>query len=466
MRRFSPSLHTRISLVLTALAGVLVLALGGLWLTQSRAAIHEEVEAATRVAEQWLTVAAREARARPPLWSSERLLAHLQAVGRIRANSLEVQDAAGRQRYLSPQPTYKAGRAAPAWFAAAVEPQFAARRIDAGTLTLILRPDASRATVDAWDDLCAMAGWAALLLVALFFAARLALDRALRPLGLVMAALERTGRGRFDTRLPVFAVPELGRLAGAFNGMADRLAEAVNENVRLESEHALVERVQLRLEAERRGIARELHDELAQGITAVRALAGAIAQRTGEQPALHGHAQSIVAVTGQMQDGVRNILQHLRPRSGNEAVGADETLRRYLDLWQRHYPDIALGVTLQAGVEPVGDDLAQTLLRVVQEGLTNVARHASASRVDILLRRVHDGGGKTESGWLELTLTDNGRGFGARSSFAGCGLGLAGMRERVAALAGELHFDSAAGAGTRLRVCLPICPVRTPEEIA
>ncbi len=464
MRPFTPSLHTRISLVLTVLACVLVLALGGLWLKQSRESIHEEVEAASRVAEQWLSVAAREARARPPTWSSERLLAHIQAVGRIRANVLEVTNSAGAALYLSPQPTYKAGRAAPAWFAAVVEPEFAVRRIDAGPLTLILRPDASRATLDAWDDLCIMAAWAALLLVALFFAARRALHRALRPLGLVMAALDRTGRGRFDTRLPVFPVPELGRLAGAFNGMADRLAEAVNENVRLESEHELVERVQLRLEAERRSISRELHDELAQGITAVRALAGAIAQRTIEQPALHGHAQSIVAVTGQMQDGVRDILHRLRPHRADEGVGVAETLRRYLEVWQQHYPDIALGVTLEVGAavtNTIRDDLAQALLRIVQEGLTNVARHAAASRVDVVLRQIHDG----RESWLELGLSDNGRGLAAGSSFAGCGLGLAGMRERVTALSGELHFDSAAGGGTRLCVRLPAHLASTVEEI-
>jgi len=448
-RRCTHSMHTRISLVLTALASVLVLALGGLWLKQSRESIHEEVEAASRVAEQWLAVAAREARAQPPTWSSERLLAHIQAVGRIRANFLEVTDASGRQHYVSPQPTYKAGRAAPGWFATLVEPQFPARRIDAGLLLLTLHPDASRSVLDAWDELCAMAGWAAVLLIALFFAARLSLDRALRPLGLVMAALEHTGYGRFDTRLPVFPVPELGRLAAAFNGMADRLAEAVNENVRLESERELGERVQVRLEAERRSIARELHDELAQGITAVRALAGAVAQRTAEQPALHGHAQSIVAVTGQMQDGVRNILHHLRARTDN--ASADDTLCRYLDCWQQHYPDIALGATLAAGAEPLRDDLVPALLRIVQEGLTNVARHAAASRVDVQLRRLFDG---SES-LLELTITDNGRGPATRSSFAGSGLGLAGMRERVAALSGELKFDRAAGGGTRLCVRLP-----------
>jgi two-component system, NarL family, sensor histidine kinase UhpB len=445
------SLHTRIGLVLTALATVLVLALGTLWLKQTRDSVHEEVEAATRVAGQWLTVAARELRAQPPSWNSEHLLAHIQAVGRIRANALEVINTRGQRRYLSPRSTYKLGRAAPGWFAAMVEPNFTARRIDAGELTLILHPDGSRATLDAWDDLCAMAGWAIILLAALFFTVRYALDRALRPLGQVMAALDRTGQGCFDTRLPVFPEPELGRLAKAFNGMADRLAQAVNQNVRLESERALAERLQVRLEAERRGIARELHDELAQGITAVRALAGAIAQRSGEQPALHGPAQSIVAVTGQMQDGVRTILQRLRPPHGNDGLGADETLRRYLQVWQQHYPDIALGTTLAAGPAAIGEELVQTLLRIVQEGLTNVARHAAATRVDVALRRLQDG----HDSWLELILADNGSGLGAPSPAAGSGFGLVGMHERVLALAGELKFETAAGGGTRLCVRLP-----------
>jgi len=444
------SLYSRISLVLTALAAALVLALGGLWLKQTRESIREEVAAASRVAEQWLGVAAGEARAWPPILNQERLLVELRAVGRIRANALEVVDGDGRQRYLSPPSTYKAGRAAPAWFAALVEPQFAVRRIDAGALTLILHPDASRATLDAWDELLAMAGWTNVLLVALFFAARFALDRALRPLGQVMAALDRTGRGRFDTRLPVYPVPELGRLAHAFNGMADRLTQAVNENVRLQSDRDLAERLQAGVEAERRAIARELHDELAQCITAVRALAGAIAQRSVEQPELRHQAESIVAVTGQMQDGVRTILQRLRPCTERAQVGLDAALRRYLAAWQQHYPGIAMSATLAAGPAPVDEELAAAVLRIAQEGLTNVVRHAGASRVDLGLRRF----GVDGDDWLELVIADDGRGLAARSPVSGCGLGLSGMRERVAALSGELLFDSAGG-GTRLLARLP-----------
>lgn len=454
------SLHTRMSFLLTTLAAVLLTALGGLWLAQARQSIHEEVEAATRVAEQWLTVSAREVYTRAPGWDSRRLLEQVRAIGRIRSNSLEVLDAGGVRRYQSPESTYKAGRSAPDWFSRLVSPDFSPRRIEAGDVTLVLHPDASRATLDTWDDLVVMATWAGVLLAGLFFAVRRSLDRGLRPLHQVMAALNHTGRGSFDTRLPVFLEPELGRLANAFNGMADRLAQAVNENVRLGIEREMSARLQARIEDERRSIARDLHDELAQGITAVRALAGAIAQRSTDMPTLHGPAQSIVAVTGQMQDGVRDILQRLRPQQGKEALDTDERLRRYLQIWQQHYPEIALTATLAAGNAPLSDDLLRTLLRIVQEGLTNVARHASATSVEVMLRRQQLG----EERWLELIIADNGRGLCAPSSKAGCGVGLAGMRERVAALGGELQFDTADGGGTRLSVRVPTTHVASVEE--
>lgn len=440
----SLSLHTRISLVLTALAASLVAVLAALWLHGTRLAIHEEIEAATRVSEQLLKTLT------DAVAGEERLIAVVRPLGRIRAHELRVVDAAGVLRYRSPAPTYKAGRSVPGWFAALLAPHFEARRLPVGELTLVLEPDPSRSLIDAWDELRAMAGWAAALLVLLFAAARYALDRALRPLAQVMQALDRTGAGRFDTRLPVFAPPELARLSRAFNGMADRLVAAVDDNVRLETEREVAERMHARLEDERRVISRELHDELAQGITAVRALAGAIAQRSGEQPAVHGQAQGIVAVTGEMQDGVRRILHRLRP-----AEALPVALERLLAGWQLQHEDIALEHAIELGAAPLPEALGQAVVRVVQEGLTNVVRHAGASRVELSIVRGPVG--------LCLTLADNGRGRDGRpSAQAGCGLGLTGMGERVAQLGGQLEFDHPAGGGFRLTARFPL----NAEEIA
>jgi two-component system sensor histidine kinase UhpB len=451
------SLHTRVGLVHTALAASLLILLAGLWLHGTRSAIHEEVEAASRVSEQWLHAVLGEMHDVPVALRGERLLGVARAIGRVRANELEIRTAAGEVIYRSPGPTYKAGRSVPGWFAALMASDLPARAVAIEGYTLTLKPDESRAVIDAWDDLAAMAGWAIALLALLFVVTRTALGRALHPLRQIMRALDSTGRGRFDTRLPVFSTPELGRISRAFNGMADRLGEAVDENVRLESAREVDRCLHDRLEEERRVIARELHDELAQGITAVRALAGAIVQRTADSPSLHVPAQGIVAVTGEMQDGVRNILHRLRPLAGN---GLGMTLERQLANWQVQHPEIALSSRLGVGPQPMADELAAAVVRIVQEGLTNVVRHARASTVDVVLSR--------EAGWLHLSLADNGRGRdGQPSAQAGCGLGLAGMGERIAALGGHLQFGQPAGGGFRIFASLPDAVVQhSPEEFA
>jgi len=438
-------LHTRISLVLTGLAGSLCAVLVGLWLHGARQGIHEEIEAASRVSGQWLAVLVERVPATP-----DGLLAAIRPLGRVRANELQLLTADGSLLYRSPPPTYKAGRQAPEWFAALLQPTLEARVLAVGDWRLRLVPDASRAVLDAWDDLCAVAGWALGLLGLLFVVVRRALDRALQPLDAVMQALQRIGYGRFDLRLPVFPVPELARLSNAFNGMADRLRAAVDDNVRLETERELAHRLQARLEEERRLIARELHDEMAQGITAVRALAGAVVQRTAEQPVVQAPAQHILAVTDELQDGVRRILHRLRPPA---AGGLTARLAGYCANWRRQHETVDLQFSCAlTGVDP-GDEVAGAVLRIVQEGLTNVARHAGASRVELSV----SGDGAV----LRLTLLDNGRGPGV-SAAPGCNLGLTGMRERVSALGGELHFLTPAGGGFGLLATLPI--VATEES--
>ncbi len=446
-RSWRVSLHTRVSLVLTALAASLLLVLAALWLRGTEAAIHDEVEAAGRVSAQMLGLLARD------IDEPAALVAAVQPLGRIRAHALQVIDRDGQLRYQSPPSTYKAGRQAPDWLARWIAPQLAPHRLPVGGAELRLLPDPSRALVDAWDELRLVAGWAAALLLLLFLAARQALAVALRPLDSVMAALDKTGFGRFDLRLPLFATPELGRLSRAFNGMADRLQAAVDDNVRLETEREVASRWQARLAAERQEIARELHDELAQGVTAVRVLAAAIVQRSADAPAIQQPAQSIVAVTGDMQSGVRHILQRLRP----PAEGAD--LVAWLDHWAARHGEIALDRQLTVDWSAWSADYRQTVLRLVQEGLTNVLRHAAARHVTLRIDEVADG--------LRIRLADDGRGLAAGGSangpgLAGCGLGLTGMRERLQRLGGRLEIKSAGAGGVLVHAWLP----RLTEEIA
>ncbi|HAF54455.1 MAG TPA: histidine kinase [Thauera sp.] len=443
----SPSLRGRLSLVLTTLIAVMMLIGTGVWLRETRQAIHEEVEAATRVAEQWLKVLVPETLADGPQ-ARERLMTNLAAIGRIRANRLEVFDADGQRLYVSPESPYKAGRHAPGWFAGWVAPEVAERRFEAGDLAVVLTPDTSRAVLDAWDHLSAAIGWALALLLAIWLATRLAIDRALAPITEIHRALERGAAGQFDQRLPEYATRELARLAHSYNRLADSLDESLAANARLEQDQALARALQLRLEQERRAIARELHDELGQGITAVRSIAGAIIQRTTGQPGINGSAQAILAMTTQMQDGVHTILQRLRKGSTDNRVRVEEAVESYCALWASHHGDIHVDCTIEALGEQVTDALGLTILRMVQESLTNVARHAHATRVEVRLGVRDD--------QIEIEVIDNGRGLGENP--APGRHGLVGMRERIAELHGELELSQPPHGGLNVRARLPLPP--------
>ena len=447
MRTEATGLKVRVGLVLGALvvAGLVVAA--AWWMQETRRAIGEEVEAASRVAEQWLVVVVAET-LRDEAHGPDRLMAHLKAVGRLRANQLEVIGADGVPLYRSPEPSYKAGRFAPAWFDAWVAPALQVRRFDAGDREIVLRPDASRAVLDAWDDMKAGFGFVLALLFAVTSAARYALNRALAPLAEIDAALARGADGRFDIRLPSYRVAELDRVAASYNRLADTLDHTRAQNFRLAEEQAFARALQVRLEEERRVIARELHDELGQGITAVRAISGAILQRCDDQPQIHGSAQAILAMTSQMQDGVRAILQRLRPAAVDAAAQLDLAIGNYCRMWSGHHPDIALSWTTAPLTTPVGEALAVAVLRLLQESLTNVARHSGASRVEVSFG--------SADGRLELQVADDGCGLPAAPRANR--FGLAGMRERVDEFAGELLFETPPGGGLRVRARLPNPP--------
>lgn len=429
-------LHTRIALLLGSLVAGLSLLLVALWLHASRLAIHEEVEAAGRVSEQMLQVLTADATA------PAALVERVRPLGRVRAHELVVRAADGSLLYRSPAPVYKAGRSAPAWFAALLDPQLPVRELTVGELRLHLLPDASRAQLDAWDELRWLGLLLAVLIASCGLLVRHALLRAMRPLDQVMAALDSMGHGHFSTRLPIFPSSELGRLARAFNGMADRLKQAVDENVQLETERELAARLQQRLAAERSEIARELHDELAQGVTAVRALAGAIVQRTAEQPQIRAQAAHVVAAAGEMQQGVRRILNRLH----TPAAEADQLFDEMLQRWRQRHPEIVLDCRRSTSLAACSDEVAGTVVRAAQEGLTNVVRHAAARRVELTVL--------DEAGTLALRLSDDGQGTGD-GRHAGSGLGLAGMRERVALLGGSLRAGPCDGGGFALEICLP-----------
>ena len=139
------------------------------------------------------------------------------------------------------------------------------------------------------------------------------------------------------------------------------------------------------------------------------------------------------------------MILRLRP-SVLDDLGLVEALKEELSAWQGRNPDIQMHFDVTGNLDDLGDRINITLYRIVQECLTNITRHAGASRVSISLS------GETDS--LELSVNDKGQGL--KQSVPGGGLGLIGMRERAEGLAGEFTLESEEGAGVIIRVRIPL----------
>ncbi len=199
-------------------------------------------------------------------------------------------------------------------------------------------------------------------------------------------------------------------------------------------------------EKERAAIARELHDELGQVLTALRLDAVWLGERLKGRDAQAGaRAQAMCDLIDTTIDDVRSLATRLRP-----GVLDDFGLIDALD-WYTKYFAKRTGITCifkHLNMPQVDDLVATAAYRIAQEALTNVARHAFATRVKIDLQ--------VKRGVLTLSVADNGRGFDPRKLSESDCLGLAGMRERASLLGGSLEMQSQAGKGTRVYFRLPL----------
>lgn len=187
-------------------------------------------------------------------------------------------------------------------------------------------------------------------------------------------------------------------------------------------------------EAERLRLSRELHDVSGHRLTALKLHLTALARDAG--PDTSGRIQDAAMLASELLDDIRAVVAQLRRHDG---IVIGELLRTLASGWPS--PPVSLSVADGLRVDDI--EVAETLLRLAQEGLTNAARHAHAQRVWLTLGDTADA--------LVLQVEDDGRGAAAVVP----GLGLTGMRERVAALDGVLSIDASPRGGLRLTARLP-----------
>jgi signal transduction histidine kinase len=229
--------------------------------------------------------------------------------------------------------------------------------------------------------------------------------------------------------------------------------EQANQSLWLEvSERRQSEVVRLKLlnqlvtaqEGERRRLARDLHDQLGQQLTALRLKLASLKGQSPKGEKLHAQVDELLAITGQLDTDVDFLAWELRPVALDD-LGLAAALSNYVTQWAEHFSIAAQFHVTGLKGRRLSTEIENNLYRIAQEALNNVAKHAKASRVEVLLEhRDHH---------AVLIIEDNGLGFDvANESGSDETMGITSMRERATLIGGTLEIESMAGKGTSVFV--------------
>ena len=444
------SLRLKIQLIVVLLtlgfiAAVLMLQYGAF-----KESVNEEVVAANRVAAQLLnrTAGVYAAQGTPAM------LVFLQGVGRIRSNDVTLLDAEGRELYRSPPSPYKVGRDAPAWFTELIAPRITEQAIAFPDGKLVVRANASRAALDAWDHFVELVLGALLLLAIVNALVFWVVGRAVKPFAQIVGALKQVESGRFDVELPALHGIEANTIGGAFNRMVRVLAHqletekrAIRAETQLSDSRELARWVDRHIEQERRMIARELHDELGQSVTAMRSMARSEAQRVQAHDAQAERAARTIADEAlRLYDAMHGLIPRLTPLVLDH-FGLAEALNDLAARTRQAHAGVQVEVDIRLGDAQLGSDAALALYRAAQEGITNALRHGQARRLTLSLLASGDA--------VSFELVDDGVGLAPDWAARPGHHGLHWLRERVESLAGRFTLEPAPGRGVRLLAQVP-----------
>lgn len=447
------SLRARLSILITTLFVLVCVAAGAYVVNSARRAVTEEMQSTARLTLDLLEVELLRGGAAGDPLQTRQFLDRLSAMGSTRHMHISI-----RQRDEPASPTQQSAAwnrpiAAPTWFARLVSPAaLTARRslVQPGMpdTEVELRADPADEIAEAWREtrsvLILMFVFTGMVMGLIFFS----LGRDLAPIESILRGLQGIEQGDYQLRLPAYRTTELSRISDKFNHMAQVLMQSRKENQRLSLRSLEIQ------EQERRLLARELHDELGQSLTAIKAMAVATAAaRDIDRARLRDSMGEIARVADHTYDVARQLMQRLRPPV-LDVLGLGAALQDLVDRWNTTSGECFCRLNVDGDVQALSDAVGVTLYRIIQEALTNVTRHGRADEVSVALQV-----GPAKD--VELTIVDDGAGFDPER--ARPGLGLLGMRERAGALGGACVLTSAPGQGVRIRITLPAGPVVAAE---
>lgn len=331
----------------------------------------------------------------------------------------------------------------PNWFVQAVTTEYLTERydvemLDGSSRTILITANPLDEITEAWGESKVFFWSVVVMLLAIFLMVNLVFSSMLRAVQNILFGLHQVESGKYDITIPKSTISEFDAIAVEVNDMSRALKIAQENN------QALARHTMHIQEIERRTMSRELHDEMGQSLTAIKAMA---VTSKHENVDVQMISDSIIEICDHLAKVVRSMMRTLHPLSLAE-LGLGATLTDLTNEWQRRNPTLQIQFHYDEQLEKLDNEVAIHVYRVVQECLTNVVRHANASEVAVSVDWVVKSDSESK---VELVVNDNGVGGKVGTE----GFGILGMRERIENLGGQFSSESSTGKGMTVTAWIP-----------
>lgn len=423
-----------IRILLSVILILIFSAIVAVW--QARNSVEKEVNSSINLAVQMIEFAFNQDPSSTE--GNDIWLEKVAAMQSVRHLHISIKDNKGEQKnnnklYMSDEKNM-----APRWFIKAIGIEFFTHHyninIENGTTkTIFITANPMDEISEAWGETKAYFLSIVLMLFIIFFTINLVFHSMLKAVKAILSGLCQIEEGKFDHVLPRFKMSEFDAIAAEINTMSMALKTAQQNNQSL-ARHTM--KIQ---ETERQNMSRELHDEMGQSLTAIKAMA-VTCQQAGTD--VKKVTSAIVDICDHVSVVLRSMMKTLHPLSLAE-LGLGATLSELVREWQRRSHDLKFNLNYDDTLDKLSHEITIHVYRIVQECLTNAVRHANASEVVISVTK------REQEVWINVS--DNGQGKQNNNS----GFGLLSMRERAESLGGKFTLKFIKNSGFKVMVQLP-----------
>ncbi|NOQ13377.1 MAG: histidine kinase [Methyloprofundus sp.] len=433
------SLRYQISLRILLISLCILMLGGSIAIWQARNAVSNEVDSSIKLALQLIKISVDSTQSNKADW-----IYRLSSLEQTRHLKIQLKSPSGSIiDIMRSSPPNKQQETPPSWFVKLVVSDYPKAEYQIGTFdnrffTLIIQANPMDEITEVWHETIAFFSSILLLVFLTFLSVHLVFNKTLQSIQIIVKNLKGIEKGEYHKKLPDFSTQEYDSIAKAINHMNDVLNSTQQQNQAL-TQHSL--EIQ---EEERRRLSQELHDEFAQSLTAIKVMAVAATYEEADTKTI---TTSIVEICDHLMTVLRSMMKQLHPLILTE-LGLKATLEDLINHWETRATPISFSLQVDDAVDTLDKTIIIQVFRVIQESLTNIIRHANATRVTISLSINPD------SNTLDLWVNDNGQGCDLNSVSAG--FGLQGMAERVKLLGGTFELQSQPAKGMQIKAQIPI----------